>query len=362
MVDGFLLFVVLDVWRMVLPLGLTLLLLLTAMLCRWQSDFSQRGLLDVLKPLVARLTIGLLVISGVVGLLVPAILGYSLPESHLAEGPWSYEEIVGFVLGGVCLWKGRQQNSFEANAGLVWLGCAGGLFLGAGILWVARWDAMAHGGPVAGGWFFLAWSTVDWSRVVPKVLHLIFASLAAGGLVVTLLGLLGWSGEPAGSVSMAPLRFLPSNDHVRYGVGWMLTGLVPQMLIGPWLFLVLGEVPRGGLIDGTGLASVFFFIGVMAALVAMVLLNASFMVPQVKGLVWSGLFCTVVTLVLMGMIRYAMFLGTLKAEGIPIGIGDVTVFHFLTVLVLTSLVGTILGRWCGKPIVVLSPRRDCDRD
>ena len=221
---------------------------------------------------------------------------------------------------------------------------------------------MAHEGYVGSGWFLLGLSTVDWTRVIPKSLHLLFASLAAGGLVVTLLGLLGWSGASNGSASTVLSRFLPSDERVRYGVGWMLTGLVPQVLIGPWLFLVLGEVPRGGLIDGTGLASVFFFIGVMAALVAMVLLNASFMVPQVKGLVWGGLFCTVVTLVLMGMIRYAMFLGTLKAEGIPIAIGDVTVFHFLTVLVLTSLVGTILGRWCGKPIVVLSPRRDRDRD
>lgn len=68
--------------------------------------------------------------------------------------------------------------------------------------------------------------------------------------------------------------------------------------------------------------------------------------------------CTVFTLVLMGMIRYAMFLGTLRAQGIPIAIGDVTVFHLLTVLVLTGLVGTILVRWCVRPIFVLSPRPD----
>lgn len=358
MVDGFLLFAVLDVWRMVLPLGLTLLLLMTDMLCRWKNDSPQRVLRDVLHPLVVRLTVGLLVMAGIVGLLVPTILGYPLPESHIAEGPWSYEEMLGFVLGGVCLWKGRQHNGRGMNTGLVWLGCAGVLFLGAGILWVARWDAMAHEGHVAGGWLVFAWSTVDWTRVVPKFLHLIFASLAAGGLVVTLLGLLGWSGVSTGSGSLSRLRLLPSDGHVRYGVGWMLTGLVPQMLIGPWLFLVLGEVPRGGLIDGAGLPSAFFFVGVMAALVAMVLLNASFMVPQVKGLVWGGLMCTVFTLVLMGMIRYAMFLGTLRAQGIPIAIGDVTVFHLLTVLVLTGLVGTILVRWCVRPIFVLSPRPD----
>lgn len=362
MVDGFLLFAVLDVWRMVLPFGLTLLLLMTDLVCRWQGDSYQRGLREVLTPLVVRLTVGLLVMSGVVGLLLPAILGYPLPESHIAVGPWSYEEILGCVLGGVCLWKNRQKNAPGKSPEFVWLGCAGVLFLGAGILWLARWDAMAYEGHVAGGWFVLGLSTVDWTRVVPKSLHLLFASLAAGGLVVTLLGLLGWSGGAVASDSISRPPLVPSDEQVRYGVGWMLAGLVPQMFIGPWLFLVLGEVPRGGLIDGAGLASVFFLVGVMAALVAMVLLNASFMVPHVKGLVWGGIMCTVITLVLMGIIRYVTFLRTLEAQGIPIAIGNVTVFHLLTVLVLTGLVGTVLVRWCLRPISVLIPRPDGDRD
>jgi len=353
MVDGFLLFTVLDVWRMVLPLGLTLLLLMTELLCRWQGDSPYRGLRDVLGHLVLRLTLGLLVLSGIVGLFVPAILGHPMPESHIAEGPWSYEEMVGVVLGAVCLWKSRQQDGPGVHARIVWLGGAGVLFLGMGVLWVVRWDTMAHEGHVAGGWFVLGLSTVDWIRVVPKSLHLLFASLATGGLVVTLLGLLGWSGASAESASISRSRSVPSDAHVRYGVGWMLSGLVPQMFIGPWLFLVLGEVPRGGLIDGTGLASAFFFVGVMSALVALVLLNASFMVPQVKGLVWGGLLCTVITLVLMGMIRYVMFLDTLQAQGIPIAIGSVTLFHLLTVLVLTGLVGASLVRWCMRPLPVL---------
>lgn len=362
MLDGFLLFAVLDVWRMVLPLGVTLVLLMTDMLCRWQRDSPHRGLRDVLSRLVVRLTFGLFVISGIVGLLVPAILGYPVPEPHIAEGPWSYEEILGCVVGAFCLWKRRQDESFEKNAGLVWLGCAGLLFLGAGVVWVARWDAMAHEGYVAGGWFVSGLSTVDWTRLIPKVLHLLFAGLATGGLVVTLLGLLGWSGACAGSSPLSPPSLDPSHKGVHYGVGWMLAGLVPQMLIGPWLFLVLGEVPRGGLIDGAGLSSAFFFVGVMTALLAMVLLNASFMVPQVKGLVWGGLICTGITLVLMGLIRYVMFLGTLQAQRIPIAIGAVTLLHFLTVLVLTGLVGTILVRWCVRPMFVGISSRTLQRD
>jgi len=358
MVDGFLLFAVLDVWRMVLPLGLTLLLLMTHLFCRGQGNSSYRALRDLLSLLVVRLTVGLLLICGIVGLLVPAILGYPMPESHIAEGPWSYEEILGFVLGAVCLWQSRQQDGSGTRARLAWIGGAGVLFLGVGVLWVVRWDAMAHEGHVAGGWFVPGLSTVPWIRVVPKSLHLLFASIATGGLVVTLLGLLGWSGAAAGSASLSRSRSLPSDAHVRYGVGWMLSGLVPQMLIGPWLFLVLGEVPRGGLIDMSGLPSALFFVGVMAALVALVLLNASFMVPQVKGLVWGGLLCTVTTLVLMGMIRYVMFLDTLEAQGIPIAIGSVTLFHLLTVLVLTGLAGAVLIRWCLRPFPVLHSRQD----
>ncbi len=353
MVDGFLLFTVLDVWRMVLPLGLTLLLLMTALWDRWQSDSPHQDLRDVLHPLVLRLTLGLLVLSGTIGLLVPAILGYPLPETHIARGPWSYEEILGFVLGAICLWKSQPEENPGGNSGLVWLGCTSMLFWGAGMVWVGRWDVMAHAGYVGGGWFLLEWSTVDWTRVIPKSLHLLFASLASGGLVVTLLGLLGWSGASNGSASTVPSRLLPSDERVRFGVGWMLTGLVPQVLIGPWLFLVLNEAPRGGLIDGASLSSAFFFVGVTTALLAMVFLNASFMVPQVKGLVWGGLICTGITLVLMGMIRYTMFLGTLQAQGIPIAIGNLTLFHLLTVLVLTGLVGAILVRWCVWPLTVL---------
>jgi hypothetical protein len=173
--------------------------------------------------------------------------------------------------------------------------------------------------------------------------------------MVTLLGLIGWFGAPAGSASGPRFQSIPSPEIIRYGVGWILSGLVPQMLIGPWLFLVLGEVPRGGLIDGGGLASTLFFVSVTAALVALVLLNASFMVPHVKGLVWGGVISFVITLVLMGIIRYMIFLATLRSQGIPIAIGSVTLFHLLTVLVLTGLLGAILIRWCVRPFHVLSP-------
>ena len=355
MVDGFLLFTILDVWRMVLPLGLTLVLCVTELLNRWYGNSYYKGIRDVLSPLVFRLTIGFFFISGVVGFLVPSVLGYPIPEPHIAVGPWGYEEVLGFVLGGVCLWRGCQRDLGGRPSRLVWTGCAAGVFLGVGVLWIGRWDAMANDGHVPAGWFMMHISTLDWTRVIPKTFHLLFSSLAAGGVLVTLLGLLGWFGGPGRSLSRPGVQPIPSPEVIRFGVGWILSGVVPQMLIGPWLFLVLAEGPRGGLVDGSGLASALFFVSVMAALVALVLLNASFMVPQVQGLVWGGLLSVVITLLLMGMIRYVMFLATLHSNGIPIAIGSVTPFHLLTVLVFAGLLGVILVRWCMRPLGVLIP-------
>jgi hypothetical protein len=355
MVDGFLLFTILDVWRMVLPLGLTLILFVTEVLNRWPGGSHYGVIRDVLSSVGFRLTFGLLVISGITGLLVPSVLGYPLPESHIAAGPWSFEELLGFVLGGVCLWRSCKPDVRGMPPRLAWMGCGAAVFLGVGVLWIGRWDAMANEGNVPGGWFALQLSSLDWTRVVPKAFHLLFSSLVAGGLMVTLLGLIGWFGVPEGSASGPRFQRIPPPEIIRYGVGWILSGLVSQMLIGPWLFLVLGEVPRGDLIDGSGLASALFFVSVTAALVALVLLNASFMVPHVKGLVWGGVISVVMTLVLMGIIRYMMFLATLRSQGIPIAIGSVTLFHLMTVLVLTGLLGAILIRWCVRPLNVLSP-------
>jgi hypothetical protein len=349
MVDGFLLFTILDVWRMVLPLGLTLILLVTEILSKWHRGSYYGGMCDVLSPIVFRLTLCLMVISAVVGLLVPSILGYPLPESHIAVGPWGYEEILGFLVAGVCLWRTSQRNVPVMNPSPVWIVCSATVLLGVGMLWIGRWDAMANEGNVQGGWFVLGFSTLDWTRVVPKAVHLFFSSLAAGGLMVTLLGLFGWRGAPAALPSIPRPQAVPSQQVIRYGVGWMLSGLVPQMLIGPWLFLVLDEVPRGVLIDGSGFASALFFVSVMAAFVALVFLNASFMVPHVNGLVWGGLISVVITLVLMGMIRYVIFLNTLHVKGIPIAVGSLTPFHLLTVMVFLGLLGAMLVRWCVTP-------------
>lgn len=361
MVDGFFLFTILDVWRMVLPLGLTVILFVTEVLNRWARGSQYDVICNVLNPIVFRLTLCFLFISGVVGLLVPSILGYPLPEIHIAVGPWGYEEILGFLIAGICLWRNSRRNVPERNPRLGWLGCSAAVLLGVSVLWIGRWDAMANEGNVPGGWFALEFSALDWSRIVPKAFHLFFSSLVAGGLMVTLLSLFGWFEAPAGLASLPRSQALDSQQTIRYGVGWILSGLVPQMLIGPWLFLMLDEVPRSALIDGSGFASALFFVSVMAALIALVLFNASFMAPHVKGLVWSGLLSVMITLVLMGLIRYVVFLNTLHAQGIPIAIGNLAPFHLLTGLVFLGLLAVILLRWCVNPHVCHSSPLSTER-
>jgi len=56
----------------------------------------------------------------------------------------------------------------------------------------------------------------------------------------------------------------------------------------------------------------------------LVLLNASFMVPYVKGLLWGGLGNVLITLILMGVVRYETFITTLSSQRNPIAIADLT--------------------------------------
>jgi hypothetical protein len=88
MLDGFLLFSVLDVWRVLLPLGLSIICVGTLAFQRLVGETQNTGLSQFLCLLTYRMTTALVCILGVVGIAVPWVLGYSLPESHVAVGPW----------------------------------------------------------------------------------------------------------------------------------------------------------------------------------------------------------------------------------------------------------------------------------
>lgn len=353
MLDGFLLFTVLDVWRVLLPLGLSIICLGTLVFQRWLGELYDTGLSHFLCIVTYRLTMALAVILGVVGILVPLGLGYPLPETHVAYGPWSYEEIFGYLVGLALLWGIQQQVRQHLIPNGMIMACAMILFLGVALLWVGRWDAMENGGSVQGGWFVGSSALWEWSRLIPKSFHLLFSALVTGGMVVAFLGIFGmftsWPDQgPTDSESNGS-----SPNLIRYGVGWILSGLVPQMLIGPWLFLLLKNGPQMALIEGTSLTSIIFFVSLTTALLALVLLNASFMVPHVKGLVLGGLANVAITLVLMGIVRYETFAATLSSQRIPIAIGELTGWQVLSVFMLMGLFGAILVRWCVWPSALI---------
>lgn len=349
MLDGLLFFIVLDIWRVLLPLGLSIICLGTLVFQRWLVELHDTGLSHFLCILTYRMTAALAVILSVVGILVPLGLGYSLPETHVADGPWSYEEIFGYLVSLALLWRIQQQVRRSQIPSVIIMGGATALFFGVALLWIGRWDVMANEGSVHGGWFVGSPALWEWPRLIPKSFHLLFSALVTGGMVVAFLGIFGmftsWPDQgPTDSESNGT-----SPNIIRYGAGWILSGLVPQMLIGPWLFLLLKNGPQTALIEGTSLTSIIFFVSLTTALLALVLLNASFMVPHVKGLVWGGLGNVLITLVLMGIVRYETFAATLSSQRIPLAIGELTGWHVLSVFVLMGFLAAILVRWCVWP-------------
>ncbi|MDR4493004.1 MAG: hypothetical protein R3B74_01000 [Nitrospirales bacterium] len=91
---------------------------------------------------------------------------------------------------------------------------------------------------------------------------------------------------------------------MRFGMAWVLIGVVPQVVVGSWLLVTLGEDVRNHFLNGLTLGSLLFFSSLLVALLGLVLINAAFIAPYVKGLVWGGGFSILAALFLMGFIRY----------------------------------------------------------
>ena len=139
--------------------------------------------------------------------------------------------------------------------------------------------------------------------VWPRFFHVVLGSVAATGILITLYGTL----RPAQGSGKEPVQDKPINNFdihtTRYGIAWTLGGTLPQIVIGPWLLLALPPEVREGLVDGASMSSVVFFVSLTFALLSIVLLNASMMIPHIRGLVWSGLMSLFVTIVLMVVVR-----------------------------------------------------------
>ena len=146
-------------------------------------------------------------------------------------------------------------------------------------------------------------ASVDLPTVWPRFFHMALGGLAGTGVVVAIYGTLRRTQSQEDEERELNDEVPYDINITRYGIGWTLAGTLPQIAVGPWLFMTLPQGIRDGLVDGGTLSSLVFFMSLTFALLALVLLNAALMVPQARGLVWSGLGSLVLTLVLMVIVR-----------------------------------------------------------
>lgn len=123
------------------------------------------------------------------------------------------------------------------------------------------------------------------------------------GILIAMYGTLRVSKSNESEHTTQTVTYAYDIGLTRYGVGWTLAGTLPQIMIGPWLFLALPPEVREQLLAGDTQSSVVFFVSLTLALLALVLLNASLMAPHVRGLVWSGIVSLMLTTVLMVVVR-----------------------------------------------------------
>jgi len=299
-----LIYIAFDPWRILLPLGLSGILVVSPWFTRGNDQSPYRLVERSLGLVTAQLAMGLFLFTGLFGIVLPWFPPSALEPAFGQARTVDMLESFCYLGGVYCLSriKGPLAQGGEALKQWTIAGCL--LFLLAGILWTWRWDAFAFGGLEGGGETVSAW---DWTRIFPKTIHLLLSALATGGLPVMLIGYLPWK----------PIRNTATSSHedqeneeswriqiVRFGMAWVLVGVVPQVVVGSWLLVALGEEVRNHFLNGLTLGSVLFFSSLLVALLGLVLINAAFIAPYVKGLVWGGGASILVALFLMGFIRY----------------------------------------------------------
>lgn len=188
----------------------------------------------------------------------------------------------------------------------------------------------------------------DRSTLWPRFFHVIFSGIAITGMALTLFGSLRPQCHEDRVVEPAPYDI----RLVRYGVGWVLGGTVPQVVVGPWFMLALPSDVRFYLVDGTSVASLIFFMSLTLTLLSLVLLNSSLLVPQKIGLVWGGVGSLVLTVVFMVLVREEVRKVWIIAQGQSVGVGE------LSWIVVLSVVAIMLGGlFVGGRYVTLSQKQ-----
>ena len=140
----------------------------------------------------------------------------------------------------------------------------------------------------------------------PRYGHMILAAVAGMGIFLMCYGLyLGSGFRRQDSPGDGPTE----DDAIwvtKYGVAWALAGTLPQIVVGPWLLLSLPDEVRAELISGRSLGSLAFFVGLTFGLLSLVLLNASLMIPHVRGMALAGIVSLLATVCLMVVVRDAV--------------------------------------------------------
>ena len=148
------------------------------------------------------------------------------------------------------------------------------------------------------------WSVLSLPTLLPRFVHLVLAAVAGMGIFLVCYGLLMGSSHQGLTEDEPKERY--GTWIIQYGVAWTLGGTLPQIVIGPWLLLTLPDVVRQDLVGGQHFGSIAFFAGLTTALLSLVLLNASLMVPNVKGFAIGGILSLGVTIGFMVIVRHAV--------------------------------------------------------
>jgi len=250
--------------------------------------------------------LGVAVVLGVLPLVLVQILYGSVfaTAASLLKEVWIVA-VVALVLGygGVYGYKHwRESLAYRLHLALGVL--SGLMFLGVALAFVMVSVLMLHPDQWADIGHASLWSVLTLPSLIPRFGHLVLAAVAGTGMFLVCYGLFLTSGGQALTDDEPKERY--AIWVTRYGVAWALAGMLPQIVVGPWLFLSLPAVVRVDLVSGQSFGSLAFFVGLTAALLSLVLLNAALMAPHVRGLAIGGTLSLVVTVCLMVVVRHAV--------------------------------------------------------
>ncbi len=252
--------------------------------------------------------LGVAVVVGVLPLVLVQILYGSVfsTAASLLGVVWIVA-VVALVLGAGGVYGYKQwSGSLAHRPGLrLAVGALSGImFLGVAFVFVMVSVLMLHPDQWADMKHASLWSVLTLPSLIPRFGHLVLAAVAGMGMFLVCYGLF-LSSDGQASINDKPKE--PYATWVtRYGVAWTLAGTLPQIVVGPLLFLSLPAVVRVDLVSGQSFGSLAFFVGLTVALLSLVLLNAALMAPHIRGLAIGGTLSLAVTVCLMVVVRHAV--------------------------------------------------------